>query len=295
MPLQPAACAGLDPTYDSGGSGEVQGFLVHASRAAHHGRYTEAIEYDTKALDRQPSYGDAYQERAFYYMAMGRYAEASADLESVALMRPDSMWLAMMRAQLALRRADGNATLAAIKRALAMPLRNHQHDTDGGGDYYVTGQMEPYADLYESIAHQLLHHDDASLMLMQSMMKLETEHPEYILAHYCYVAAVAGLLESAEIACQQSIDDNPHDIGQYDSLGFVHLRMKNWDGAIADYNKALNSVPDLTSSLYGRGIARRAKGDIAGGSADIAAATRDEPDIANIMTRLGVPAVQASF
>ena len=290
-PLQPAAGAGLDPTYDSGGSGEALGFLVHAYRAGHHGRYTEAIEYDTKALDRLPSYGDAYHYRAYYYMAMGRYAEASADLERVALMRPDSMGLAMMRAGLALRRADGNAALAAINRALAMPLQTHQHSADGSVDYYVTGHMESYADLYESIAHQLLHRDDASLMLMQSMLKLEVQNPEYILATYCYTAAMAGLLESAELACQQSIDDNPHDIGQYDSLGLVHLRMRNWDGAIADYNKALNSVPDLTLSLYGRGVARRAKGDIAGGNADIAAATRDEPDIANIMRRLGAPAI----
>jgi tetratricopeptide (TPR) repeat protein len=99
------------------------------------------------------------------------------------------------------------------------------------------------------------------------------------------------LLDSAELACQQSIEENSHDIGQYDSLGYVHVRMKQWDKAIADYNKAIDDRPDLTLSLYGRGIAKRAKGDIAGGNADIAAATRDEPDIANIMKRLGVPAI----
>jgi hypothetical protein len=66
------------------------------------------------------------------------------------------------------------------------------------------------------------------------------------------------------------------------------VRMKQWDKAIAEYDKALYGRPDLTISLYGRGVAKRAKGDVAGGNADIAAATRDEPDIANIMQRLGV-------
>jgi tetratricopeptide (TPR) repeat protein len=123
------------------------------------------------------------------------------------------------------------------------------------------------------------------------MLRIVQEHPWYLLANHCYVAAVAGLLETAELTCEEAIDRNSHDIGQYDSLGFVHLRMKAWDKAIADYDRALSSRPDLTLSLYGRGVARRARGDIAGGDADIAAAKKDEPDIANIMKRLGAPVI----
>jgi len=51
---------------------------------------------------------------------------------------------------------------------------------------------------------------------------------------------------------------------------------------------ALESRPGFTLSLYGRGIARQALGDVAGGDADIAAAKRDEPDIVNIMAKMGV-------
>jgi tetratricopeptide (TPR) repeat protein len=183
-----------------------------------------------------------------------------------------------------------------LKLALALPLRSFRHqpfeagtyETGNGQQYVVNGHMESQADEYTSIAEQLLHQDDASIAAMDAMMKIEVQHPEYILSNYCYDAALAGLLESAELACQQAIAENSHDIGQYDSLGFVHLRLKQWDKSIADYNKALYSVDDLTLSLYGRGVAKRAKGDIAGGDADIAAAQRDEPDIANIMRRLGV-------
>jgi tetratricopeptide (TPR) repeat protein len=123
------------------------------------------------------------------------------------------------------------------------------------------------------------------------MLKIVHEHPWHLLADHCYVAAIAGLLETAELTCEEAIEQNAHDIGQYDSLGFVHLRMKAWDKAIADYNRALSSRPDLTLSLYGRGIAKRARGDIAGGDADIAAAKKSEPDIANIMKRLGAPVI----
>jgi tetratricopeptide (TPR) repeat protein len=292
------ASAAATPAYDSGGSGVATNLLSDARRAAYHGRYSEAIEDDTKALALLPNYGDAFASRAEHYEDAGRYAEAAADLERVIAMRPDDMPLAMRRVRLALLHADAAAAMADVQAALKLPLRSVQHapkEFAAGepGDatfYHVNGHMESIAYEYESIANQILHHDDESLADMQKMLQIEAEHPEHIMASYCYVAGLAGLLESAELMCQQSIARNPHDIGQYDSLGFVHLRMEQWGKAIADYNKALADRPDLTTSLYGRGIARRATGDVAVGNADIAAATQAEPDIANIMRRLGAPA-----
>jgi tetratricopeptide (TPR) repeat protein len=294
--LLPGIAMAATAAYDSGGTGTAERLLMDARRAAYHGHYTEAIADDTKALALLPSFGDAYWNRATNKMASGRYQEASADLDRVIAMRPDDMQLAMLRVQIALWQADGAKALALLKVALAMPLRTFRHqpfeagtyETGNGKQFVVNGHMESHADEYTSIAEQLLHHDDASIAAMDAMMKIEAQHPEYILSDYCANAAVAGLLESAELACQQAIVENSHDIGQYDSLGFVHLRMKQWDKAIADYNKALDLRNDLTLALYGRGVAKRAKGDIAGGNADIAAAQRDEPDIANIMRRLGV-------
>jgi tetratricopeptide (TPR) repeat protein len=288
-----------DGAYDSGGTGAAENYLRDAKKAAYHGHYSEALADDNKALALSPHYGRALQNRVQVYIEMGLYAQAAADLETVIAMHPDDMDLNMTKARLALIRGDGKGTLVELKHALSLPLFTHWHapheagtGADSGGEHYhVTGHMESIADEYSSIANQLLHNDDASLMQMQSMLKIEYEHPEHILARYCCDAALAGLLESAELTCQEAIDQNAHDIGQYDSLGFTHLRMKQWDKAIADYNKALDSRDDLTLSLYGRGLAKRAKGDRAGAAADMAAAIRDEPDIANIMKRLGAPDV----
>jgi tetratricopeptide (TPR) repeat protein len=298
LAMFPIAARAGEAAYDSGGTGQAQQLLFDAQRAAYHGRLTEAVNDDTRAIELRPQYGDAFLDRADNYMEMGRYQNAADDLSRVIAMRPDDMSLGMMRVKLALQRADATLALAELKEALKLPKLSAQHaprqssynDTGNHTMYWVTGHLESTADEYGSIAEQLLHQDDAALADMQRMLKLEAQYPEYILANYCYLAGVAGLLESAELMCEQSIEDNAHDIGQYDSLGFVHLRMKQWDKAVADYNKALaGSRSDLTLSLYGRGVARRALGDIAGGNADIAAATAAEPDIANIMTRLGAP------
>ena len=291
----PAAWA-APPAYDSGGTGTAARFVSSADHAAYHGRYSAAIAYDNKALAISPSYGVALLDRAIHEMDSGLYAAAQTDFNAVTAMHPDDMQVSMGGVLLLLRQGNGAAALTALKHTLTLPLYSAWHqpeeagtyDNGGGIQYQVNGHMEATADEYGSIANQLLHHDDASLSDMQAMLKLETDHPEHILASYCYTAAVAGLLESAELTCQEAIDQNAHDIGQYDSLGYVHVRLKQWDKAIADYNKAISNQSDMVLSLYGRGVARRAKGDVAGGNADIAAATRDEPDIANIMRRLGV-------
>jgi tetratricopeptide (TPR) repeat protein len=294
--LLPGICLAAGQAYDSGGTNAAETLVRDARRATYHGRYTEAIADDTRALTLSPNFARGYMDRADKYMGAGRYAEARADIDRVAAMHPDAIATAMALVTLALRHADGATAMAEIARADKMPIRSFWHEPVEAGHDEPSGGFQSvatshtasllYAD--RSIAEQLLHQDDAALADMQKMLQDDPPYPWYTLARFCYSAAVAGLLEMAELTCQQTIDQRSHDIGQYDSLGNVHLRMKAWAKAIADYNKALESRPDLTLSLYGRGVAKRALGDQAGGNADIAAATRDEPDIANIMHRLGV-------
>jgi tetratricopeptide (TPR) repeat protein len=114
-------------------------------------------------------------------------------------------------------------------------------------------------------------------------------HDYSVLNTRCYIAAVAGLLDSAIESCNDSISRHSRDQGAYDSRGFTELKQHDWDHAIADYTQELYYRPDLSLSLYGRGIARQAKGDRAGSDADLAAAKANEPQVVDIMARLGVP------
>ena len=43
--------------------------------------------------------------------------------------------------------------------------------------------------------------------------------------------------------------------------GFVYLKMGQFDTAIDDYSSALGFDPKLATALYGRGLAKRKKGD----------------------------------
>ena len=56
------------------------------------------------------------------------------------------------------------------------------------------------------------------------------------------------------------------------SRGLAWLKLAQLDAAIRDYDAALRAKPQMAEALFGRGVARRKKGDITGGDGDIAAA-----------------------
>jgi tetratricopeptide (TPR) repeat protein len=69
--------------------------------------------------------------------------------------------------------------------------------------------------------------------------------------------------------------------------GWTHFKLGQFDAAIEDYDSALKYNPKRTTALYGRGLAKRAKGDQAGGDSDVAAARAIQPDIAEeILSRV---------
>jgi tetratricopeptide (TPR) repeat protein len=59
----------------------------------------------------------------------------------------------------------------------------------------------------------------------------------------------------------------------------VYLKLGQPDQAIADYDAALRLDPQKAHTLYGRGLAKRRKADLAGAEADFVAATAISPRI----------------
>jgi tetratricopeptide (TPR) repeat protein len=62
--------------------------------------------------------------------------------------------------------------------------------------------------------------------------------------------------------------------------GWALYNITDYDAALAPFEAALKVDPRLAYALYGRGMTRLKRGDTAGGNADIAAATKAQPDIA---------------
>jgi len=63
---------------------------------------------------------------------------------------------------------------------------------------------------------------------------------------------------------------------------------RNYKQALADYNAALALAPNHATSLYVRGVIRRKLGDTSGGDADIRAAGKIDPEIAESFAPYGL-------
>ena len=104
----------------------------------------------------------------------------------------------------------------------------------------------------------------------------------------CWTRAVIGQLQAALSDCNEALRLRLDFANALDSRGFVHLKSGRYDEAIVDYDAALRIDAKKFASLYGRGMAKRRKHDIASGNADIAAARALKPEISIDFSRYGV-------
>ena len=106
----------------------------------------------------------------------------------------------------------------------------------------------------------------------------------------CWVSALLDEVQAALEDCNASLRLAPHFADALDSRGFVNLKLGHYRKAIADYTAALSQFRDVkrASALYGRGIAKRRSGNLAGAKTDIDAARALKPAIADEFARYGV-------
>jgi len=97
-----------------------------------------------------------------------------------------------------------------------------------------------------------------------------------------------GRLEEALADANDALQISPWSTEARHLRATVYLRMNRFDDAIADFESALRTGLRSAESLFGRGIVKREKGDVPGGNADIAEATRLQPDIAEVMAKRGL-------
>ncbi len=103
----------------------------------------------------------------------------------------------------------------------------------------------------------------------------------------CWLKGTTNLaLESALKDCTKSIELADHSSAALDSRGLVYFRMGRYDEALADFDAALAQSPDMTASLYMRGITLSRQGK--NGSVELAAARMMSPRIDEDYARYGI-------
>jgi tetratricopeptide (TPR) repeat protein len=106
----------------------------------------------------------------------------------------------------------------------------------------------------------------------------------------CWSRAVVGKqLQDAIEDCNKAQSLAPKIPQILGYRGFIHLKLGQFDKALADYDAAfaLTTAPDNAEWLYGRGVAKVRAGDARGGNADIDRAKGLKADIAEDFAKYG--------
>jgi tetratricopeptide (TPR) repeat protein len=262
---------------DTGGGGVAQRFVAHAEDALIHGRVTEATSYCDRALALYPSFINARFERGKIMLFSGQYDAALDDFSALIAAHPEYADGYVYRGITYLRQHKPEQAIQDFNKAMIPKV---------GIDSAVASDVF----LYRSLAFELLGRADDSIADFSDALKqmYGFDFAWTVLGFGCYTASVVGLLDSAILICDESISRKSRNTLAYGGRGLANLKSGQFAKAIADYTQSLYYQDDNAFDLYGRGAAKHALGDRAGGDADIAAATSSEPHIAEIMTRLGV-------
>jgi tetratricopeptide (TPR) repeat protein len=235
------------------------------------------MAYANKALAISPHCMSAYSARGHAHMEAASFDAAIADFTHVVDAHPEYPLPYYLRGIANLEGRHAIEAIADFNHALATGLS--------------MGDMN-WASLLarRSIAFEMLGKADLALADFQAGLRSvnDVTHDWDVLDEHCFSATIVDLLDMAQLSCDESIARHSRNIRIYNARGYLDVKRGRWDQAIADYTQSLYYRPGFPASLYGRGIAKQAKGDRAGADTDMAAARAAEPDIDAIMSRYGV-------
>jgi tetratricopeptide (TPR) repeat protein/predicted aspartyl protease len=224
-----------------------------------------------RAVAMDPKDAQYLLQRARAHLLSGNRVAAFADLDHAAEIAPADPEIRLAHAESLVGRkrpADAEKDLEAADAAL--PRQSDER-------LVLAGQFQRIDRFDKAIANYdqwiMAHPDDS-------------RQPNALNAR-CWTRALAGHdLPLALKDCDAALH-RMKSPSYFDSRGLVELRMGQYDRAIEDYDSALQSSPNSAWSLYGRGLARRHKGDPLG-QKDLDAAAAIDPGLPARAKELGI-------
>jgi tetratricopeptide (TPR) repeat protein len=105
----------------------------------------------------------------------------------------------------------------------------------------------------------------------------------------CRIRAIMKTnLDKAGADCAQAMKLDPKNTQVLGAAGLLQFQLGNMKDATTDFDRALGISPNLAGALYMRGVIELHGGNGAAGNADIAAATAQDPAIADSFSDLGI-------
>jgi len=229
------------------------------------------------------------------FASVGEQGRALADLDRAIELAPQNPHALVVRGIINARRGETQRAFADYSRALAI-------------DAHFVDALVNRAAIYSSMGNATLAIRDLNLAIALAPRNALAAYNrgyahfarrEYDLAiadytrsieldgrmgwaygNRCLTRTVVGQdLAGALADCDEALRLQPDNLQIRESRGFVFLKRGEYDIALREYDSALRTDPDRPLSLYGRGLARIARGDVKGGETDRQAARSLMPGV----------------
>ncbi|WP_394647464.1 DUF3857 domain-containing protein [uncultured Sphingomonas sp.] len=215
--------------------------------------YAGAIPDLSKAIEIEPD-ADLHLRRAQAYAVTGDAKRQRADLDEALALSPDAAGPTMQMARFMLDHGEKDAALAMLDERIAA----------GGSE--VPNYLSEKANL------QALAGDGAGAVATMDAAIAANPGNAQLLNSRCWAKGTMRIqLDSALKDCTQAIESGAR-LAALDSRAMVYFRLDRLDAALTDLDAALEEEPDLSSSLFLRGVIRNRQGKKAEAAADLLAA-----------------------
>jgi tetratricopeptide (TPR) repeat protein len=239
--------------------------------------FDHALADLNRACELAPDDAEYVYQRGMIYWQMKQTALAKADLDRAIKLKPNAALALRARAEFSLETNDKRAAGADLDAADTAMAQEDDARLRMADAYQRAGLLEPaikQLDLW--IAY---HGEDSRL-------------PGAFNGR-CWARALRGVeLEAALKDCNEALKRASKGSVFYaqatDSRGLVFLRLGSYDKSIADYDASLKIMAKNPWSLYGRGIDKLRRQQVAESQSDLNQATAIWPQVAEEFKRWGI-------
>lgn len=282
--------------------------LAHADRgillATQKADMRRAIADFSRALALVPDNAATLVLRGNAYASVGENGRALADLDRAAALAPDNPRAFMVRGLVKARLGDMQSAFADYDTALSIDPKYVDALVNRAAIHSMQGNMErAIADLDRALELRPSHalasynrgyayfarHDYAKAIDDYTRAIQADGRMSWAFNNRCLTRVVAGReIADALSDCDEALKLQPDNVETRETRGFVFLMLGESEIALHEYDAALRADPDRPVALYGRGLARVAKGEVTSGESDKAAARALLPNVSSQFTAYGM-------
>ncbi|NJR76369.1 MAG: tetratricopeptide repeat protein, partial [Scytonema sp. CRU_2_7] len=247
----------------------AESLISSGGAKAQKGDYQGAIVAYEAALRMNPSYPDAYFQRAVAYYELKNYQAAFEDLNQVVRLTP-------------------NSPVAYMNRGLTQDLL--QRNQEAVKDYSKAISLNPdYAAAYlnRGALKNELQDYQGGLSDLNKAINLKSD---YALAYLNRGDSYIGLKDykRAIADLDEAIRLQPNSALTYSRRGFTYRQLQEYKKAALDYDMAISIQPDYASAYFGRAFIRRRLQDDQGALADYSKIISISPEFAEAYYNRGL-------